>query len=63
MDIDDICIDFKKKDLMMKLIFFKNKYNKIFLIMGNKKNRLYCDSYQELKTDVECLCEHVFKSK
>jgi hypothetical protein len=37
MDIDDICIDFKKKDLMMKLIFFKNKYNKIFLIMGNKK--------------------------
>ena len=30
--------------------------------MGDKENKMYYDSYQELKTDVEWLCEHVFKA-
>jgi hypothetical protein len=42
--------------------FFKPNYNKIFMTMGDKENKLYYDSYHELKTDVEWLCEHVFKS-
>ena len=31
------------------------------MTMGDKEKKLYYDSYQELKTDVEWLCEHVFK--
>jgi hypothetical protein len=27
---------------------------------GDKKNKVYYDSYQELKTDEEWLCEHVY---
>jgi len=42
--------------------FLKNNYNQIFMIMRDKENKLYYDSYQELKTDVEWLCEHVVKS-
>ena len=34
----------------------------MFMIMRDKENKLYYDSYQELKTDVEWLCEHVVKS-
>ena len=30
------------------------------MTMGDKENKLYYDSYQELKTDVEWLCEHVY---
>jgi hypothetical protein len=47
-------------NLMMKLIFLKKNYNKIFMTIGDKENKLYYDSYQELKTDVEWLCEHVY---
>jgi hypothetical protein len=31
------------------------------MIMGDKK-KLYYDSWQELKTDVEWLCEHVYEN-
>jgi hypothetical protein len=31
------------------------------MTMGDKENKLYYDSYQELKTNVERLCEHVYK--
>ncbi len=30
------------------------------MIMGGKEIKLYYDSYQELKTDVERLCEHAY---
>jgi hypothetical protein len=33
--------------------FFEKKYNKVFMTMGDKENKLHYDSYQELKTDVE----------
>jgi len=32
------------------------------MTMGDKENKMYYDSYQELKTYVEWLCEHLFKS-
>ena len=40
--------------------FFEKNYNKVFMTMGDLENKLYYDSYQELKPDVEWLCEHVF---
>jgi len=41
--------------------FFKTNYNKIFLTMGDKENKLYYDSLEELKIDVEWLRKHVHK--
>jgi len=62
MDIDDICITFKKSNNKFdhQTEFFKTNYNIIYMTMGVKENKLYYDSYQELKTDVEWLCEHVY---
>ena len=64
MDIDDTCIILKKSNNKFddQMEFFENNYNKVFMTMGDKENKMYYDSYQELKTDVEWLCEHVFKS-
>ena len=63
MDIDDTCIILKKSNNKFddQMEFFENNYNKVFMTMGDLENKLYYDSYQELKTDVEWLCEHVFK--
>ena len=62
MDIDDICIALKKANNKFddQIDFFKKIYNTIYMTMGDKENKLYYDSYQELKTDVEWLCEHVY---
>jgi stress response protein SCP2 len=66
MDIDDICITLKKStdkfDDDDQMDFFKKiiKNQKVFMTMGDKENKLFYVSYQELKTDVEWLCEHVF---
>jgi hypothetical protein len=62
MDIDDVCIAFPKNNNKFddEIVFLKNNYNKIFMTIGDKENKLYYDSYQELKTDVEWLCEHVY---
>ena len=64
MHIDDICIILKKSNNKFddQMEFFENNYNKVFMTMGDKENKMYYDSYQELKTDVEWLCEHVFKA-
>ena len=64
MDIDNICIALQKSHNKFEeqIDVFENNYNKIFMTMGDKENKMYYDSYQELKTDVEWLCEHVFKS-
>ena len=43
-----------------QLEFFKKNYNQIFMTMWDKEIKLYYDSYQELKTDLEWLCEHVY---
>jgi hypothetical protein len=57
MDIDDICITLKKSNNKFddQIEFFKKKYNQIFMTMGDKENKLYYDSYHDLKTDVEWL--------
>ena len=62
MDIDNICIALQKSNNKFEdqIEFFKTIYDKIFMTMGDKENKLYYDSYQELKTDVEWLCEHVY---
>jgi stress response protein SCP2 len=66
MDIDDICITLKKSNDKFddddQMDFFKKiiKNQKVFMTMGDKENKLFYVSYQELKTDVEWLCEHVF---
>ena len=38
---------------------FEKNYNKVFMTMGDKENKLYYDSLEELKIDVEWLCKHV----
>ena len=55
MDIDNICIALQKSNNKFEdqIDFFKTNYNKIFMTMGDKENKMYYDSYQELKTDVE----------
>ena len=62
MDIDDICITLKKSNNKFddQMDSFEKNYNKVFMTMGDKENKLYYDSYQELKTDLEWLCEHVY---
>jgi hypothetical protein len=64
MDFDDICITFKKSNHKFddQMEFFEKNYNKVFMTMEDKENKLYYDSYQELKTDVEWLREHVVKA-
>jgi hypothetical protein len=51
-----------KKKFFDEVEFFKKNCNKISMLMGDKENKLYYDSYQELKTDVEWFCEQVVKS-
>jgi hypothetical protein len=62
MDIDNICIVLQKSNNKFEdqIEFFKTNYNKIFRTMGDKENKLYYDSLEELKIDVEWLCKHVF---
>ena len=62
MDIDDIFITLQKSNTKFddQIEFFEKNYNKVFMTMGDLENKLYYDSYQELKPDVEWLCEHVF---
>ena len=62
MDIDNICIVLQKSNNKFEdqIEFFKTNYNKIFMTMGDKENKLYYDSLEELKIDVEWLCKHVF---
>ena len=62
MDIDNICIALQRSnnEFEDQIEFFKTNYNKIFMTMGDKENKLHYDSYQELKTDLEWLCEHVY---
>ena len=57
MDIDNICIALQKSNNKFEdqIDFFKTNYNKIFMTMGDKENKLYYDSYQDLTTDVEWL--------
>ena len=31
------------------------------MTMGDKENKLYYDSWEELKIDVEWLCKHIHK--
>ena len=64
MDIDDICIALQKSNNKFEdqIEFFKTNYHKIFTAIGDKENKLCYESSEELKTDVEWLCAHVFKS-
>jgi hypothetical protein len=52
-DIDDICITLKKSNNKFddEIEFLKKKYNQIFMTMGDKENKFYYDSYQELKAE------------
>jgi hypothetical protein len=61
MDIDDIRIILKKSNNEFddQMEFFEKNYNKVFMTMGDKENKMYYDSYQELKTDVEWLFKWV----
>ena len=43
--------------------FLKTNCNKIFMTIGDKENKLYYDSWKELKIDVEWLCKHVQTKK
>ena len=63
MDIDNICIALQKSNNKFEdqIEYFKTNYNKIFTTMGDKKNKLYYDSWEELKIDVEWLCKHIHK--
>ena len=63
MDIDNICIALQKSNNKFEdqIDFFKTNYNKIFMTMGDKENKLYYDSLEELKIDVESFCKHVHK--
>ena len=63
MDIDNICIALQKSNNKFEdqIDFFKTNYNKIFMTMGDKENKLYYDSLEELKIDIEWLCKHVHK--
>jgi len=72
MHVEDISIDFKKTwiNLIMKLIFFvstiiffmilfkKQYYKKNY--SGDEENKCYYDPWEELKIDVEFLCEYVY---
>ncbi len=46
MHIDDICIILKKSNNKFddQMEFFENNYNKVFLTMGDKENKMYYDS-------------------
>ena len=63
MDIDNIWIALQKSNNKFEdqIDFFKTNYNKIFMTMGDKENKLYYDSLEELKIDIEWLCKHVHK--
>jgi hypothetical protein len=63
MDIDNICIALQRSnnEFEDQIEFFKTNYNKIFMTMGDKENKLYYDSLEELKIDVESFCKHVHK--
>jgi hypothetical protein len=43
MDIDNICIALQKSNNKFEdqIDFFKTNYNKIFMTMGDKENKLY----------------------
>jgi hypothetical protein len=62
MDIDKLYIALQKSNNKFEdqIDFFKTNYDKIFMTMGDKENKLYYDSLEELKIDVEWLCKHVF---
>jgi hypothetical protein len=61
MDIYNVCIALQKSNNTFEdqIEFFKTSYNKIFMTMGDKENKLYYGSLEELKIDVEWLCKHV----
>jgi hypothetical protein len=61
MDMDNICIALQKSNNKFEdqIEFFKTIYDKIFMTMGDKENKLYYDSLEELKINVEWLCKHV----
>ena len=63
MDIDNIFIALQRinNEFEDQIEFFKTNYNKIFMTMGDKENKLYYDSLEELKIDVESFCKHVHK--
>ena len=63
MDIDNICIALKSSNNKFddQIELFEKNYNKIFMTMGDKENKLYYDSLEELKIDIEWLCKHVHK--
>jgi hypothetical protein len=55
MDIDNIWIALQKSNNKFEdqIEFFKTNYNKFFMTMGEKENKLYYDSLQDFKIDVE----------
>jgi hypothetical protein len=65
MDIDNICIALQRCNNKFEdqIEFFKTNYNKIFMTMGDKENKLYYDSLEELKIDVEWFCVNMFTFK
>jgi hypothetical protein len=50
-NIDHICIALQNNNNKFEdqNEFFKTNYNKLFMIMGDEDNKLYYDSYKDLK--------------